>query len=287
MSDTVVVPTPSHRGSRYLLTFGKYALLIIVAILCLLPFIWVWSSAFKPSLEIAETPLSLPRNPTLQNFGNAWVQGRFGKYFGNSVIVTVPIVGFTLLLSTLAGYAFARHAFQGRQVLFYTFLLGLTLPFQSIMIPLYYTLRDVGILGTYWAMIIPQTAIGLPFGIFIMRAFFQSLPRELEDAGRVDGCNELGVFWRVMLPLTAPGMTTLGIFSFLGAWNSFLLPLVFMQRESLRPLVVGLMFFQSRYTRDFALIMAGATIISVPVIVVYIIFQRQFIQGLTAGAVKG
>ena len=265
----------------------KYVLLITVAVLCLLPFVWVWSSALKPSLEIADTPLSLPKAPTLANFGNAWVQGRFGKYFSNSVIVTVPIVSFTILLSSLAGYAFARQRFVGRNVLFYTFLIGLTLPFQSIMIPLYYALRDVGLLGTYWAMIVPQTAIGLPFGIFIMRAFFQSLPQELEDAGRVDGCTELGVFWRVMLPLTTPGMVTLGIFSFLGAWNAFLLPLIFMQRESLRPLVVGLMFFQSRYTRDFALIMAGATIISVPVIIVYVIFQRQFVQGLTAGAVKG
>lgn len=266
---------------------AKYAGLITVAILCLLPFVWIWSSAFKPSLEIADTPLALPKAPTLENFGKAWVQGRFAKYFTNSVIVTVPIVVFTIVLSSLAGNAFARYRFIGRNVLFYTFLIGLTLPFQSIMIPLYYTLIDFGVLGTYWAMIIPQTALGLPFGIFIMRAFFQSLPRELEDAGRVDGCNELGIFWRVMLPLAAPGMITLGIFSFLGAWNAFLLPLIFMQRESLRPLVVGLMFFQSRYTRDFALIMAGATIISVPVICLYIIFQRQFIQGLTAGAVKG
>lgn len=277
----------THSWPNILVHSVKYILLITVAVLCLLPFIWVWSSALKPSLEIADTPLSLPKAPTLENFGNAWVQGRFGKYFANSVIVTVPIVSFTILLSSLAGYAFARQRFVGRNLLFYTFLIGLTLPFQSIMIPLYYALRDVGLLGTYWAMIVPQTAIGLPFGIFIMRAFFQSLPRELEDAGRVDGCTELGVFWRVMLPLTTPGMVTLGIFSFLGAWNAFLLPLIFMQRESLRPLVVGLMFFQSRYTRDFALIMAGATIISVPVIVVYVIFQRQFVQGLTAGAVKG
>ncbi len=286
MQSSTVASVPGQT-SIVLARILKYFILITVAVLCLLPFVWVWSSALKPSLEIANSPLSLPREPTLANFGQAWVQGRFGRYFSNSVIVTVPTVGLTLVLSSLAGYAFARHFFRGRDLLFYSFLLGLTLPFQSIMIPLYYTLRDVGILGTYWAMIIPQTAIGLPFGTFIMRAFFQSLPNELEDAGRVDGCNEFGVFWRVMLPLTAPGMITLGIFSFLAAWNSFLLPLIFMQRETLRPLVVGLMFFQSRYTRDFALIMAGATIISVPVIVVYIIFQRQFIQGLTAGAVKG
>ena len=268
-------------------TVAKYAFLIAVALLCIVPFVWVWSSALETGGEIAAAPLALPRNPTLENFPEAWVQGRLGKYFLNSVIVSLPIVLFTVVLSSLAGYAFARHTFTGRNILFYTFLIGLTLPFQSIMIPLYYTLRDVGLLGTYWAMIIPTTALGLPFGIFIMRAFFQGLPTELDDAARVDGCTEFGVFWRVILPLASPGMVTLGIFSFLGAWNSFLLPLIYMQRESLRPLVVGLMFFQSRYTRDYALTMAGATIVSVPVIVVYIIFQRQFIQGLTAGALKG
>jgi len=265
----------------------KYTVLIAVALLCVIPFIWVWSSALKSPTEIVNTPLALPAHPTLDNVVKAWVQGRLGKYFFNSVIVAVPIVFLTVALSSLASYAFARHSFPGRQVIFYLFLIGLVLPFQSIMIPLYYTLRDVGLLGTYWAMIIPSTALGLPFGIFIMRAFFQGLPFELSDAARVDGCDEFGVFWRVILPLAKPGMVTLGIFSFLGAWNSFLLPLIFMQREELRPLVVGLMFFQSRYTSDYGLTMAGATIVSLPVIIVYILFQRQFIQGLTAGALKG
>lgn len=266
---------------------AKYAVLIFVALLCIIPFIWVWSSALKPPAEIIKAPLALPSKPTLDNVVQAWTQGRLGKYFLNSVIVAAPIVFLTVALSALAGYAFARNSFPGRRALFYLFLIGLILPFQSIMIPLYYTLRDLQLLGTYWAMIIPSTALGLPFGIFIMRAFFQGLPTELSDAARVDGCNEFGVFWRVILPLAKPGMITLGIFSFLGAWNSFLLPLIFMQREELRPLVVGLMFFQSRYTTSYALTMAGATIVSLPVIIVYILFQRQFIQGLTAGALKG
>jgi raffinose/stachyose/melibiose transport system permease protein len=266
---------------------AKYLVLSTVALLCIVPFLWVWSSAFKTPIEISASPFGLPQNPTLDTLVRAWVQGRLGKYFLNSVIVSVPIVFFTVLLSALAGYAFAWHRFRGEKVIFYAFLIGLILPFQSIMIPLYYTLNNVHLLGTYWAMIVPSVALGLPFGIFIMRAFFQGLPAELADAARVDGCNDLGVFWRIMLPLATPGMTTLGIFTFLGAWNSFLIPLIFMQREELRPLVVGLMFFESRYTRDFSLIMAGVTIVSLPVIVVYILFQRQFIQGLTAGALKG
>ena len=264
-----------------------YLILIAIAVYALIPLFWIYSTALKTPIEISTTPLAPPQNPTLENFSNAWVQGRLGKYFRNSVIVTIPIVLFTIALASMAGYAFARHRFFGRNPLFYLFLIGLILPFQSIMIPLYYTLRDLHLLGTYWAMIVPSTALGLPFGIFIMRAFFQGLPEELSDAARVDGCNEFGVFWRVILPLAKPGMITLGIFVFLGAWNSFLLPLLYMQKESLRPLVVGLMFFQARYTTDYGLTMAGATIASVPIILIYIIFQRQFIQGLTAGAIKG
>ena len=264
-----------------------YLILIAIAVYALIPLFWIYSTALKTPIEISTTPLAPPQNPTLENFSNAWVQGRLGKYFRNSVIVTIPIVLFTIALASMAGYAFARHRFFGRNPLFYLFLIGLILPFQSIMIPLYYTLRDLHLLGTYWAMIVPSTALGLPFGIFIMRAFFQGLPEELSDAARVDGCNEFGVFWRVILPLAKPGMITLGIFVFLGAWNSFLLPLLYMQKESLRPLVVGLMFFQARYTTDYGLTMAGATIVSLPIILIYIIFQRQFIQGLTAGAIKG
>ena len=275
------------KPSMLLTRAAKYSILIAVAVLCIVPFMWVWFSALKTPIEISSAPFAPPTSPTFDNFVRAWIQGRLGKYFFNSVIISVPIVVFTVTLSSLAGYAFAWHSFFGRKVVFYACLVGLILPFQSIMIPLYYALRDMHVLGTYWAMILPSTALGLPFGIFIMRAFFQGLPTELADAGRVDGCNEFDVFWRIILPLAAPGMTTLGIFNFLGAWNSFLLPLIFMQREELRPLVVGLMFFQSRYTVDYSLTMAGVTIVSLPVIIVYIIFQRQFIQGLTAGAIKG
>jgi ABC-type glycerol-3-phosphate transport system permease component len=266
---------------------AKYQFLIVVAVLCLIPFFWVFSTALKSSIEITSTPLGLPQTPTLENFVHAWVKGRMGKYFFNSVIVSVPIVILTVSLSSLAGYAFARHSFAGRKVIFYIFLIGLTLPFQSIMIPLYYTLVEFKILGTYWGMIIPQTALSLSFGVFIMRAFFQGMPAEIEDAARVDGCNEFGVFWRVILPISSPGLVTLGIFSFLGAWNAFLLPLIFMQRDDLRPLSVGLMFFQSRYVRDFGMTMAGATIACLPILIIYIIFQRQFIRGMTAGALKG
>ncbi len=160
-------------------------------------------------------------------------------------------------------------------------------PFQSIMIPLFYILRDLGLLGTYWAMILPSIVVGLPFGIFFMRAFFLRLPDELADAAKIDGASEFAVFWRVMLPLSLPAIAAQVVFQFMAAWKEFLIPLIYMQREELRPLVLGLMFFRGKYTQNIPLTMAGAMIVMLPILVIYIIFQRKFIQGMTAGALKG
>jgi len=265
----------------------QYGVLLIFALLCIIPLFWVISTALKTTKEVAANPLGPPIAFHWENFPEAWVVGRFGKYFRNSVFVSVPIVIGSVGLSSLAGYGLARFSLPGSQAIFYGFLLGLMVPFQSIMIPLFYILKDIGFIGTYWAMIVPSIALGLPFGIFFMRAFFLGLPHDLADAAKIDGCNDFDVFWRVMLPLAGPGISSLTVFQFMGAWNSFLLPLIYMQKEELRPLVLGLMFFRSRYTQNYPLTMAGATIVMVPIIVIYVLFQRRFIQGLTAGAIKG
>lgn len=266
---------------------AKYIVLILFALIVVAPILWVLFTSLKTTRELAMSPLGFPATPRWENYVEAWTVGRFSKYFLNSVIVSIPIVVGSVGLSCLAGYGFARFKFPGGNIVFYAFLLGLMVPFQSIMIPLFYILRDINLLGTYWAMILPMIALGLPFGIFFMRAFFLGLPLELDDAAQIDGCNEFDVFWRVMLPLAGPAISTLTVLQFIAAWNSFLVPLLYMQREELRPLVLGLMFFQTRYTRDIPLTMAGTTIAMLPVIVVYLVLQRRFIQGLTAGAVKG
>ena len=258
----------------------QYGVLILFALYVLVPFFWVVSTALKSQIEIAQDPLGPPPTWRWENIVQAWELGNFGRYFLNSVVVTVPIVLLVVSLSCLAGYGLARLKMPGRNFIFYLFLLGL-------MIPLFYILRDIGVLGTYWAMILPQTAISLPFGIFFMRAFFSGLPWDLADAAKIDGCNDFGVFGRVMLPLAGPAVAALVVFNFMGAWNAFLLPLIYMQTESLRPMMVGMMFFTTRYGVDYSMSMAGTLIIMLPVMVVYLIFQRQFIQGLTAGAVKG
>lgn len=275
-----------HTTLKYLGIALRYAVLILFALICLIPLFWVISSSLKNTREIAMNPLGFPTTLRWENFVEAWTVGRFSKYFANSVIVSIPIVFGSMLFSSLTGYGLARLKFPGSGIIFYAFLIGLMVPFQSVMIPLFYLLKDIGFLGTYWAMIVPSIALGLPFGIFFMRAFFAGLPSELADAAEIDGCNEWGVFTRVMFPLAGPAVSTLAVLSFMGAWNSFLLPLIYMQKESLRPLVLGLMFFRDSYSRNVPLTMAGATIVMLPIIVIYLIFQRKFIQGLTSGAIK-
>jgi raffinose/stachyose/melibiose transport system permease protein len=282
------VSTPRRRSSGVVaVRVIQYGVLSFFALICLLPLFWVIANSLKTTREIAISPLGLPALPHWQNYVDAWTVGRFGKYFGNSLITSIPIVLGGVALSSLAGYGFARFKLPGGQLIFYLFLLGLMVPIQSIMIPLFYILRDVGFLGTYWAMIVPQIVTGLPFGIFFMRAFFLRLPEELADAAKIDGANEFAVFRRVMLPLATPAITAQIVFQFVWAWNSFLIPLIYVQKEELRSLVLGLMFFKSKYTQNIPLTMAGATIVMIPMIIVYMLFQRSFIRGMTSGAVKG
>ena len=277
----------SSRGRRRALAgIGKQGALLFFAVLAICPVLVMAFTAFRPAREALRDPFGLPMPLYLDNITTAWTKGRFGDYILNSVIITVPTVIGVVILSCLAGYGIARFRFPGRNFMFYTILLGLTVPFQSVMIPLFYQLLAMGLIGTYLAVILPGIAFGLPFGIFLMQAFFEDLPNELADAGRVDGCSEWRIFRSVMLPLAWPAVSTLVVFQFVKSWNEFLMPLLYLQTESLRPVPLGLMFFQGAYTRDVGLISAGVTIALLPVVVIYLIFQRQFVKGLTAGAVK-
>ncbi len=278
----MIAPHASRRVRLWL----RHAVLILFAFLAFYPIVVMWITALRPSNEVMQNPFGLPTGIFLDNIVNAWVKGRFGNYFINSVIITVPTVIGVVVLSALAGYGIARFRFRGRMLIFYTMLLGLTIPFQSVMIPLYYQLLAMGLLGSYLAVILPSIAFGLPFGIFLMQSFFEDLPHELTEAARVDGCSEFRIFRSVMLPLARPAISTLIVFQFMRTWNEFLMPLLYLQDEARRPIPLGLMFFQGAYTRDIGLIAAGVSLSTIPVIIVYLIFQRQFVKGLTAGAVK-
>lgn len=264
----------------------RYIVVILFAIISLTPLIWIWSSALKTHMEIFINPFAPPSKLYIDNLIKAWYVGRFNKYTLNSVIITAPTAAGVVFLSSLAGYAFAKLRFYGRDILFYVSLFGLTLPFQAVMIPLYYLMLDIGIISTYPAVILPAIGYGLPFGTFMMRAFFKSLPTEVMDAARVDGCSDLEIFLKIMLPLALPAISTLAILQSLWTWNELLIPLLFLQRQELHPLTLGLIFFQGRYTQDYALIFAGATIMSLPIIGFYVVLHRHFIKGITAGTIK-
>ncbi len=265
---------------------AKYVVLLVFLVIFLLPFLWIWSSALKSSREIARQPFGLPTEFRWQNLQRAWTVGHFDQYIWNSIIYCAAIVAGVVVLSCLAGYALALLPLPGRDAILVVFLLGLMVPFQSVMVPLYYLLRDIRLLETYWAFIVPGIALRLPFGIFLMRGFFRGLPPELADAARVDGANEWRVFRQVMLPLATPGLSTLVVFQFMFTWNQFLMPLVFVQRDELRPVSLGTMFFFGRYTADRGMIAAGVTIAMLPVVLLYLALQRRFIEGITAGALK-
>src|ERR687893_280450 len=265
---------------------STYAILVAFLVIFLLPFIWIWSSAFKTSQEIGRNPFALPTALRWENLVEAWTVGHFREYMLNSAIYCAAIVAGSVAFACLAGYGLSMLPLPGRDSVLVLFLLGLTVPFQSVMIPMYYLLRDLNILETYWAFILPGIAIRLPFGIFLMRGFFRGLPPELGDAGRTDGANEWQVFRNIFLPLSWPGLATLIVFQFMWAWNEFAMPLIFVQRDELRPVSLGTMFFFGRFTADRGLIAAGVTLSMIPVVILYLFLQRRFIEGITAGALK-
>jgi raffinose/stachyose/melibiose transport system permease protein len=223
----------------------------------------------------------------LANFSKAWDQGNFGSYLRSSVIVAAAVVAISSVLSILAGYAFGTMRFRGSQILFYVFLLGLMVPTEAMIVPLYYDFRDLGLTDTYWALILPQAGTSIAFGTFWMRAFFRSVPRSLGEAARLDGATSWSALWRVVLPLGRPAVVTMMVLVFMWTWNEFLLALVMVSDESLRTAPLGLAFFQGRNTSDFSLLAAGSVIVALPVVVLYVFLQRHFIRGMLTGAVKG
>jgi raffinose/stachyose/melibiose transport system permease protein len=221
------------------------------------------------------------------NFKDAWEQGSFGPYLKSSTIVAVAVVATSTLLSILSGYAFGLMRFRGSQALFYLFLLGLMVPMEAMIVPLYYDLRDLGLVDTYWALILPQIGTSVAFGTFWMRAFFRGVPRSLVEAARIDGASSWFTLWRVLLPLAKPAVLTLVVLLFMWTWNEFLLALVMVSDEGLRTAPLGLSFFQGRNTSNLTLLSAGSVIVATPVVIIYVFLQRHFIRGMLAGAVKG
>ena len=262
-------------------------ILIIISTVMIIPWLVALSTALKAPGETLMNPGLIPQQIDLGKFVEVFWQANIPVLAMNSMIVTGGTVFGVLLLASLAAYGFARMDFIFKEPLFFILLTGLMLQSAALMIPLYQVNVALKLLNTHLGLIGPYVALGLPFAVLILRGFFESLPKELEEAAIVDGASRFTIYWRILLPLTRPALATVGIFTGLGAWNDFLLPMLFLTKSEMNTLPQGLLVFQfehiSQQEHQFALIV----MMMVPVVAVFLLMQRQFMQGLTAGAVKG
>jgi raffinose/stachyose/melibiose transport system permease protein len=273
-----------------LATFGRDGLMQIIlwsnTALMLFPIAIMVMSGFKTTVEIYQSPFSIPDFTNTGNFVKMATDTAFVRYLLNSVIVTGASVALLLALGTMAAYAIARYDFPGSAFVLLFFMAGLMVPLKLAIIPLFILFRDLGILNTHLALIAVYVAMGLPSTVFIMTGFIRTLPRELEDAARMDGASELRIMWSVMIPLCRPAMVIAGIYNLVPIWNDFFFPLVFIQNDALKTLPQGLTTFIGEYITDWGVMFAGLTLSAAPITIVYILLSKQFINGMTAGAVK-
>lgn len=262
------------------------ALLAVVLVLTLIPLVNMASAALQPA-DVNPTGLTWPSNPQWGNFAEAFTTGHVWELMGSSALIVLGVVPISLLISSMAGYALGSLNIRGVRALLILFVLGLTIPFEALIIPLYYEMQSLNVLNTQWAIILPLIGLFMPFSVFWMRAHFVNVPAELSEAARVDGATMWQELRHIHLPLARPALSALAILLFLWTWNQFLLPVVLVADPLQRTVAGALTFFQGQYSLSIPLLNAGALLIIIPTIVVFVIFQRQFIRALIQGAVKG
>lgn len=263
----------------------NYVILGFFSIVSIVPILGIVLTALTPVNEASAT-FAIPSRLDFGNFVDAWTKGSFSQYMLSSVIVTVTTVMVASVLSILAGFAFARMQFFAKEILFYVLLIGLLVPLEAYIIPLYYEMRDLGLTDTYASLILPQIAQSVAFGVFWMRNFFSATPISLIEAARLDGANERIVLWRILVPVARPAIITMVMLTFMWTWNDFLLSLVMITSDRFRTAPLALSFFQGSHLTQYALLSAAATIVAAPLIILYAFLQRYFIRGMLSGAVK-
>ena len=277
----------SRYGFQYWLGMSVRQVLVIFAtLLSLFPVYFMAVSALKTKSEYIANKWGLPLSFDLQNFDTALAGEKFFIRFGNSAILTVGAVAVSLFIACLAAFAFARMEFFGKRTLFNVILSLMVVPPVVMIIPLFVSMVRWHLVNTYQGTILIYTGLLLPFSIYLMTNFFRAIPREIIEAARIDGCSNLGIFWRIMMPLSAPAVVTLIVVNALWVWNELLIALVFMQKDELKTLMVGISALRSRNYVDIPATMAGLLVATIPIVVVYMFGQRFFIRGLTGGAVK-
>lgn len=266
---------------------ARYLICVVVSIFMLIPILTAFLGALKTTAELENTPFSLPTVWHWENLTSVLSQGAFWQALENSLIVTTSTVVLLLVAACPAAFVFARMAFRGREVVFNVILIGLLLPFAMAILPLYITLRNLQLLNTLWAVILPQAAFALPPTILILRNFFRAIPGELEDATYIDGGTHIDFFWRILLPLARPSLAVIVMLNVVTSWNNFLLPLIVLNDSSLWTVPLGIMQFQGEHATDWASVMAYVSLMMIPALIFYLFAERHLIAGLMAGSVKG
>lgn len=281
------LPSPGRRMAAKGLSGLVKLLLLIYALLTLYPLYWLFISAFKTNQDFFTNPYGLPLVWMKDNIFRAWDIGNMGRALINSTMVTVISVILTIVLSVLAAYVLARFQFRFKKAVMALFLAGMLIPIHSTLVPLFLMMKEIGLLNTYGALILPYTAFELPIAIFLAMAYMASIPREVEEAAMIDGNGWWGIFGRIILPLCTPIVATISILAFLRFWNDFSFALVFINSQALKTLPLSLSLFSDGFGTDYSLTMGAMAIAVIPTIVIYLILQEQIMKGMVAGSIKG
>ncbi|TDQ37662.1 carbohydrate ABC transporter permease [Aureibacillus halotolerans] len=268
-------------------TIAIYAVLVVGAIIMTVPFLWMLSTSLKVPGEIFTFPPKWVPDPIVfENFPRAWNALPFDLAYINSLKIAVFVTVGTLLTCSMAGYAFAKISFTGSRIIFILILATMMIPNQVTLVPVYMIFSELNWIDTHWPLMIPPV-LGNAFGVFLLRQFIAGIPNELEDAAEIDGCNRLQVYFKIILPNAKPALAALAIFTFMGTWNNFLGPLIYLHSEHLFTIPLLISSFQGLYTTDWTLLMAASTISLIPVIGVYLMAQKYFVEGITLSGLKG
>jgi multiple sugar transport system permease protein/raffinose/stachyose/melibiose transport system permease protein len=277
-----------YKTKNFLINAAVYLFLISVALTCIFPLFWMVTSSLKTQETIFKDMSLIPREFHFENYYLALKEGEFGRYFLNSIFYTVSVVIGIVIVSSLAAYAFSRFQFPGRNFIFYVFMAAMMIPIPGSFVALYVLLNKLHLRNTAIGYILCMINVGLSTSIFLLKTFFDKMPKELEDAARIDGCSKLGIWRHVALPLAKPVLAVVVVFNALNVWNEFILALIIFDSRHLMPLQVALQQnFQGEFITRYPLLMAGLTITAVPIIIVYLLMQKYIVKGVTQGAIVG
>lgn len=286
MAQTLAVKSHSARMQHRVTMIVIYALLIVVAFLMLIPFVWMLSASLKMNKDVFAFPIEwIPSNPRWRNYQDIWTKIPLLTFIKNTAKLTIIVTLLQLFTSSFAAYAFAKLQFKGKKVPFLGYIATIAVPWQAYMVPQFMMMRSWGLNNTHLAIICLQAFSA--FGVFMMKQFYEGVPSELCEAARIDGLSEYGIWFRIMLPLSKPALSTLTIFTFVSTWNDFLGPLIYLTKTELKTIQIGLRMFISQYSAEYGLIMAASVVALIPVLIVFLSLQKYFVQGVASAGLKG